>query len=357
MPDAADTPKPAVSDDADASDVYANGTPGDPMHEFLVVASGVPELNTEVKDALFQAGCHDAGIGYHFGMLTLDFVRLAPTSDEAITSAIRDIGKARIGARIVRIESQDRSPQATVAAIEAASRPMRFEPSQYHPVYAVCDKGRRYVSEEHRVVVRNVTFDLYDRVSEAIDEGQHTLIAFDGNDMELVKKGGILLQWDKEAIRGLVDAVTDECRMNSMNLGSCTWKRPRMEIGIEADLSLYFDLKKLAQANKALHSRSLANDIDAYPNPDLTIEVNRFPPLIDRRRVYAAMGVIETWWLEGDTITIERLGEDGRYALVETSRFLPIRVDDLRRCLDDGSDNNLTRRQRFAALAKEIASR
>jgi len=58
-----------------------------------------------------------------------------------------------------------------------------------------------------------------------------------------------------------------------------------------------------------------------------------------------------------DTITIERLGEDGRYTPVETSRLLPIRVDDLRRCLDDDSDNNLTRRQRFAALAKEIASR
>jgi hypothetical protein len=232
--------------------------------------------------------------------------------------------------------------------------------SPYHPYLAVCDPTRQHVSEEHRNVVRDVTYDLYHRVCEAIDEHQHTLIAYDGKDMELVKKGGPLLNMDQEDIRALIDAVTSELKVNHMNLGRCTWRRPSLEVGIEADLSLFFDRVKLDQAHMAFRShRDDEPDVadERYPLPDVAVEVNRFEPLIDRRKIYAKLQVAETWWMEGDVITIERLGENGTYKRVPRSRFLPITVDDLRRAIDDDSDDDLMRGERFAKRAKEIAGR
>ncbi len=98
----------------------------------------------------------------------------------------------------------------------------------------------------------------------------------------------------------------------------------------------YFSPEKLMAAAR---SRG-ANDVTAFPNPDLAIEVDLSPSLIDRPGIYAAMGVAEVWRFDGKTLTIERLGPDGRYEAVAASTFLGVRPDEVARWLvaEDTSD-------------------
>ena len=77
----------------------------------------------------------------------------------------------------------------------------------------------------------------------------------------------------------------------------------------------------------------MANDVASFPNPDLAIEVDLSPSLIDRPSIYAAMGVAEVWRFDGETLTIERLGLDGRYEEVAASTFLGVRPDEVARWL------------------------
>jgi hypothetical protein len=76
-------------------------------HEFTLVLDGIPELTPAIFDALFEAGCDDATMSSRDGVTSLDFGRSAPSMKEAIVSAIRDVRKANIGARIIRVEGSE----------------------------------------------------------------------------------------------------------------------------------------------------------------------------------------------------------------------------------------------------------
>ena len=112
-------------------------------------------------------------------------------------------------------------------------------------------------------------------------------------------------------------------------LGETTWKRAEIQRGIEADQCYYFNSEKLRAAAKSRGD----NDVTAFPNPDLAIEIDLSPSLIDRPGIYAAMGVAEVWRFDGETLTIERLGPDGRYEPAAASTFLGVRPDEIARWL------------------------
>ena len=59
------------------------------------------------------------------------------------------------------------------------------------------------------------------------------------------------------------------------------------------------------------------------------------PPQGDRAAIYAAMGVAELWRFDGQTLTIGRLDDHGRYQPVEQSGFLHVRADQVPRWLLD----------------------
>jgi hypothetical protein len=87
----------------------------DPEHEFILILSNVPALTPEIENALFEAGCDDGTVGMQFGRMAIDFTRSAPTLKDAILSAIRDVQKAKIGARIDRVHNCDLVTQAEIA--------------------------------------------------------------------------------------------------------------------------------------------------------------------------------------------------------------------------------------------------
>jgi Uma2 family endonuclease len=83
-------------------------------------------------------------------------------------------------------------------------------------------------------------------------------------------------------------------------------------------------------------------DVADYPNPDLAIEVDISPSLVDRPGIHAFLVVAEVWRFDGQTLTIERLDPGGRYLSIETSAWLPIKNSEVVRWLtqEDTTDES-----------------
>jgi Uma2 family endonuclease len=192
---------------------------------------------------------------------------------------------------------------------------------------------------EKRITLRGISWDLYDRLSDAIGEDQHVRLTYDGKDLEIMSTG-----YRHEDLKGLlgrlVNAVTVELDITCTDGGQTTWKRPDIERGLEADECYFFEPEKIAVIAEALGRKS--NDVADYPNPDLAIEIELSRSEVDRPGIYAALRVAEVWRFVGETVVFEQLQEDGSYSRVNTSQFLPIRPEEVTRWITDGDVVNRT---------------
>jgi hypothetical protein len=97
-------------------------------HEFTLILDGISELGPSIVDALFEAGCDDATLSSCDGVVSMDFDRIAPTMQDAVVSAIQDVRKANIGARVVRVEEcQPENPAVTTVINGILSLAQVFE--------------------------------------------------------------------------------------------------------------------------------------------------------------------------------------------------------------------------------------
>ena len=190
---------------------------------------------------------------------------------------------------------------------------------------------------ETRILVPGASWSLYDTFVRNLPESSAIRTAFDGRDMEIMVKGPVHDHF-ADLLGLFVMAVAGQLGIRIKPQGETTWIRPEIERGIESDNCYYLESAKIATALAAL-SQGL-NDVAAYPNPDLAIEVDISAPQADRAAIHAAMGVAEVWRFDGHTLTIERLDEHGRYQPVERSSFLHVRADQVPRWLtaEDLSD-------------------
>lgn len=193
--------------------------------------------------------------------------------------------------------------------------------------------GRR--AGEARLVVPDASWRVYETWVDSLPESTPVRMAYDGRDLEITTKGPDHEDY-RQLLGHLVVEIARSLKLPLKSLGETTWKRAEIQRGIEADQCYYFNSEKLRAAAKSRGD----NDVTAFPNPDLAIEIDLSPSLIDRPGIYAAMGVAEVWRFDGEILTIERLGPDGRYEEVAASTFLGVRPDEVARWLvaEDTSD-------------------
>ncbi|MFL5340633.1 MAG: hypothetical protein ACJ8F7_10825 [Gemmataceae bacterium] len=75
-------------------------------HNFILILAGVAEITPELANALYAATGGDIELNLRDGVAYLEFERTAPSLRKAITSAIREVEIADVGARVVRVESE-----------------------------------------------------------------------------------------------------------------------------------------------------------------------------------------------------------------------------------------------------------
>jgi Uma2 family endonuclease len=223
------------------------------------------------------------------------------------------------------------------------------------PVTPTAARKKGDASEgDQRIGIRDVSWSLYERLSEAIGENQHIRLAYDGKDLEIMVAG-----WEHEDYKHLVtlflEFVMTACEIEGRLAGLTTWIRPEVLRGLEADQCAYFDHEKLAVVEKARLAES--KDIAHFPNPDLAVEIDISDPKIDRRDIYAKLNVAEIWRYAGGDIVIEQLMADGSYAKAEWSKWLPVRPEDIRRwLLEEDSSKMLIWKRRLAEWATGLAA-
>jgi Uma2 family endonuclease len=209
---------------------------------------------------------------------------------------------------------------------------------------------------DQRIAIRGVSWELYDRLTNEIGEGQNVHVAYDGRDIEIMTLGPLHEDF-KENLGLFVSLLFLELGVNFQGIGQTTWKRPDVNRGLEADLCFYVDPTKLTM--RALARARRSNDVSDYPNPDLAIEIDLEPSSIDRAGIYAALKVPEIWRFRDEKISIEQLGADGKYHEVESSRFLYVRPDEIVQWLlvEDSSDKGVWTRRLRAWVQAELIPR
>lgn len=91
-------------------------------YDFALIVAGISELTDDVLDALFEAGCDDATPSIHYGLLYMEFSRSAVSLQEAIITAIRDVLKAGVDARVLRVDECNLVTQSDIARKIGRSR-------------------------------------------------------------------------------------------------------------------------------------------------------------------------------------------------------------------------------------------
>jgi len=83
--------------------------------DFTLILSGVDAVDSQLEDALFEAGCDDATISTRFGCVYVTFARQATSMLEAVLSAINDIEGANTKAEVLRVDDCSLVTQAEIA--------------------------------------------------------------------------------------------------------------------------------------------------------------------------------------------------------------------------------------------------
>lgn len=190
----------------------------------------------------------------------------------------------------------------------------------------------RVRTTDHRIVFY-ATWDQYETISRAVGD-QHVRLAYDGERVELMSPGAEHEDW-AVVIERLVRPIAAALGVLCKGMRSTRWGRPAAARAIEGDATFYLTADKIAVA------RTRPKRSEDWPLPDLAIEIDMSPSKIDRPAIYAALGIPEVWRFDGQTLRIDRLGADGKYADARESGWLGVRPDEVVRLLSiDAEDDN-----------------
>lgn len=113
----------------------------------------------------------------------------------------------------------------------------------------------------------------------------------------------------------MIEAFTEERRIEIVSVASVTVKLESLQRGFEADEAYYI--------RRADQVRSLQElDFTVHPAPDLVVEVDISRSSMSKLPVWAAFGVLEVWRYQGDSLTVCQLRGDG-YRETSESSMLP----------------------------------
>jgi Uma2 family endonuclease len=167
---------------------------------------------------------------------------------------------------------------------------------------------------EHRVLLRNVSWETYERLLSENVNVLGTRFAYDEGLLEImvVSSGH---EAPNRVFELLIAIAAEETRRDCWSLGSMTFRRKDLEKGFEPDSCYYFDQAEQVRGNDKL-------DLAVDPPPELVIEIDITRSSLDRFRIFAAVGVSEVWRYDGERVSMFRL-ENAAYREVSASVALP----------------------------------
>ena len=166
---------------------------------------------------------------------------------------------------------------------------------------------------EQRVILRNVSWQTYERLLEEQQENAAARLNYDRGVLEIMI---LLLRHEriKHLLATLVELIAAQRGLDVEGVGSTTFRREDLARGFEPDAAFY--LRHAAR----MRGREQVN-LPSDPAPELVIEIDISHGSLDKLPVYAGLGVVEMWRYDGQRLRIYRL-EDGRPGEVPASELL-----------------------------------
>lgn len=146
---------------------------------------------------------------------------------------------------------------------------------------------------EGRIVLENVSWELYEQMLAEIGDG-HTRLTFDRGRLEIMSPSR-LHERVKTVLGRIIENYGDALDLTVEGGGSMTFKRKDLRKGLEPDECYW-----IAHAPDVIQKGEI--DLKVDPPPDLVIEIDVSRPLVLRQPIYAAMGVPEFWTYNGSRV-------------------------------------------------------
>ncbi len=166
---------------------------------------------------------------------------------------------------------------------------------------------------EQRVVLENVSWDVYENILSGHLDRSVPRFTFDRGRLEIMSPSSEHEEY-KQALTLLVEILADALRIDIRSLGSTTFKRSELERGFEADACFYI------QTADRIHGK-LHIDPAVDPAPDLVIEVEVTAPALNKLPIYADFRVPEIWRYDGARLVILHLSGAGYLEKADSLAF------------------------------------
>jgi len=168
------------------------------------------------------------------------------------------------------------------------------------------------VSPGGKVVLKDINWITLETILNEWGENRSSRIAYNRGILEIVTP---LPEHEinKNYITNFVEILLEELDIEFCPLGSTTFKKERLQQGIEPDNCFYIQQEATIRGKKRI-------DLNLDPPPDLALEIevtSRSYP-----EIYAALGVPELWQFKQDQLSICLL-QEGTYQSSVKSRIFP----------------------------------
>ena len=216
------------------------------------------------------------------------------------------------------------------------------------PVRAAFDLEQLDIPPGNTVQLRNISWELFENILEALGEGYAVRLAYDNEILEF-KMPLPKHERGKEIIGDLVKALLEEMDIEFLSLGSTTFKNKNMARGIEPDQCFYIE-------HEAVMRERTDIDLSQDPPPDLAIEIDNTSDSRTRFNNYQALGVPELWRYDGKVLQINVL-QQGKYVESSVSPTFPklptIAQSIARHVLQSKTAGRTAAKKAFIAWARE----
>lgn len=170
--------------------------------------------------------------------------------------------------------------------------------------------------EEPRVLLYGIDWATLEALLEVLGDRRGGRMSYDGGVLEIMSPSR-LHERLKKLLARMVETLALDRDLPLESAGSTTLLREDLEKGAEPDECYYLANAGVVQSTGPIH-------IPESPPPDLVIESEVSRRVLDRLRIYAAMGVPELWRCsKAGSVSILRLTRGGRYAARKASLAFP----------------------------------
>ena len=167
---------------------------------------------------------------------------------------------------------------------------------------------------EHRVLLRNVSWQLFETLLTELGETRNVRLAYNQGILELMSP---LMPHEhtKRLLERFVVVLCEELDLDIKSAGSLTCKREALAKGLEPDSAFYIQNEPQIRQKKDI-------DLEIDPPPDLMIEVDFSSSSLDKEPIYLGLEVPEIWRYADGKLIIQWLVQ-GRYVQHKTSAAFP----------------------------------